>query len=73
MEKELERIELSNRIFEVMLSTNKCESEFVDECICALTLCLSQIVKSGYCANHWEGVLNVINKYLRQDLGLGEK
>jgi hypothetical protein len=43
-------------------------NQFTDEAMAILTLCLSELIKAGYCSHHYQDVLNIVNLQIRQDL-----
>jgi len=47
--------------------------EFVQRSIESLTLCLSQIIKSGYCQEHYKTGYDIATKLIQEDLGLKEE
>lgn len=47
--------------------TDKQGKEFIDECLQILTLCTSEIIKAGFCPDHYESAINEVLRQIKSD------
>lgn len=65
--------EKAGEVLEFMMSKiDKNNEEFFNESIEILTLCLSEVIKAGYCKSHWNYGLEKASKLILEDLTSNE-
>jgi len=67
--------EIAGEVMELIMSkTNKLKEgkEFTDACLDILTLCISELIKAGYCNLHYGDALDKATKQIKEDLSIDD-
>lgn len=65
--------EVAGDVISLIMSRTESQGRvFVDECLEVLSLCCSELIRSGFCPSHRDDAIEVLVAQIRDDLGVGK-